>query len=254
VDGAGELQGQGRKPVIGARRMLMDRQIMTITSAINSYIEKNGGQRFAVQLFTERESLTRYHFPIDYRVVNGNYDFFIILLVTEKSTNMSIYCSNFICFLKNNYDKQYFWKHDKNTLLLKRVALNDIITRDETLAMTVGYSMFCNDITLNVKYTVSKFFIGLVRALLLTDICLFMETQGCEVLGKELLCSESIDIHEPQSALLDINNIGMTRDASKTTEKFAAKMGLVEVNNIYNYYTLGKVFISPGYQKINGRS
>jgi hypothetical protein len=174
----------------------------------------------------------------DFRCNNDLYFDRIFYLYFSDSDNVLFYCP--VIYYNEYYTNDHdLWFADRSRNL-KRITLADfLLYQQNTSAViyTLGYSFTYSNL-INSKYQHTKELIKAIKEIFVASkIPLFMEVTGiANITDRDKICPEDNDYEDL------ISKIGEINKRSKSTYTFSKIIGLKEIQNIYSYRTLGKVF------------
>lgn len=138
--------------------------------------------------------------------------------------------------------KYFFWKHNKNENVLKKIYIKDIVENNRCCIM--GYTQASRNLkerkSVSLKPIMLMFYLDLCTKICKENITLLMEPCGiCEFEEESALNKDIFQI----TNLNVVDSFGKVRLESKVSEKTANILGMRKLNEVYHCTTLGPVYI-----------
>lgn len=158
----------------------------------------------------------------------------ILIESIEKRT--PVFAFTFFEINSGNMDACQFWHYDESSRKLNKINLRNLIGSNTESIITPGY-VICEEEDFqelgNFYNEVAENLYGLFgnRA--------FIEIRGEKRLKKKILEMQEIPLDGKR--IIKEEFMGSVNDNTPTSLEYAKVHGFIELDNVYNYYTLGKV-------------
>ncbi len=185
-------------------------------------------------------------FGIDYRLNDVRYkDSVLLFYYIDKHTNDILAALNIVAFNRKQFADICFWNFKPEEKLLKKVSLDDFKGYTGDYAITLGFAKSSERLRKNykIKYLSTISYIQIINDIQSkTNTLIFAETTGIEILKADKVISSSV-IYEGENTF-NSQSLGVTRKESRPADKMARVLNFRKADNVYNLWTLGKVYFS----------
>jgi len=183
----------------------------------------------------------------DYRFSNDDFiNSMIPIIVKEKATDKLIYTTCFIVYKEDLFDKVKFWQYDLKNNILNGITLGQLINYKalDVPIISLGFTSVLQET--KKKYALGCFLLDILKKVLFNFKPLFIiEPTGILFLNENVKSKSAIKISEMHDKdHLFQSKIGNTKKESLATEKLSEFIGFVQLKDIFNKNTLGKVFVN----------
>lgn len=186
------------------------------------------------------------NFGADFRAKYPEFkDSSLSILVKARESGKVVFGFTFFEINKENSYLTNFWNLNRKKSRLENINICELLGETSCSVLTQGFARCIEESSFELVLLYSEIFNTLLE---LFDGLSYLEVQGKCVINPELFDKQEIMLNR-ERPLIDEGVIGEVNDESRASLEFAELYSHVEIDRLFNIYTLGKVFFSESLVK-----